>query len=294
MRQIRYGSSAHVLRLEYPIEWDPTAISGLTVAISDIAGNALLAAAAATLYTATSIDGAVAQYAETVTLDSGAGALSPGDRILISGVGGDERRTVKDYDSTNKIVTLDQQLKYDHADDSVVSGIWGIYSLDASDTDAWTAGLGLRILWTPAGTGSPITEEGEVVKTALEIAGIEQLIKDNYERAYNALVEPTDRLARVIAEAQRQIRAELSSDGFSIDRIVDQDAIASTVAAKVAYIWTLNGDINMEDERNALLKEYEARKGYLQRLAAWTDNDQDGIQDEYEVTDHEWYPVGSW
>lgn len=296
MKQIVYGSSAAPLRIEYPPDWDPTAISGLTVTVMDRSGNELLSAQAATRYTATSVDGAVDRYSDNFTLDSGAGALSIGDPILLVGDAGKETKYIKGWDNSNKIVEIEGYTDLEYADNDSVYGCFATYALDISNTTTYTAGIIITVLWTPAGTGEPFTQQVQVSKTALAIEGLEKLFRGRWERAYNAFTQPDNRFEEMAEMAQEELINDLMAEnpGIDIHRLIDQDTAKWAVMAQMAWIWALSGDENKEDEREIIGAELEKQKKNLTARFLWLDNNQDFIEDDDETTSYQWTPTRGW
>jgi hypothetical protein len=62
----------------------------------------------------------------------------------------------------------------------------------------------------------------------------------------------------------------------------------------MAWMWTLNGDENKNDERVALGAEYNNLLIELKKLAIWVDTDQDLVEDDGETTDHEHNFLKGW
>jgi hypothetical protein len=286
MRQLKYNSATNVLRFEFPVEWEGDDITGVTLAIHDKSGTELLAADALTLYTATELDGAVDKHLNEIVLDSAAGALSPGDPILIDGIAGPERNRVKGYDSSTFAVTLESILDNDHADADAVYGLWGTYTLDTTTVATWTAGLIVTLTWTPAGSGQATTELAQISKSVVEIEGLAKRFSRVYPRAFRSFTESVDRLADMLDEAKRRVEKDMLAENMVMNRTVDQDVLSEWIMAKMAHLWALNGDKDLEDERKVLSKECEIEKQLVYKLPIWADHNQDKIEDAEEVTDH--------
>ncbi len=288
MKQINYDADDNIVRLEFPPEWKAADISGLTIAIHDRSAVEMLAATAATLYTATSIDMAsgVNAYTSEMTLDSGAGDLVAGDPLLITGIAGTELARVQGYDSTNKVVTLEHPLEYDHDDDDAVYRRSATYELDTTDTDAFTAGLVMVLTWKPAGTGGATKELAQIAKAAVYVDELALRFSRLYPRAYSAITDPVNRFADVAAEAQRQVQGELLAADLDMNRVVDQGVLVPAIMSKMALMWSLNGDDAMEYEHGVLSLEYDKQIGFLKNQPIWQDLDQDSIEDDDEVSDH--------
>ena len=286
MRQIRYNHASNILRFEYPVEWKGEDVSAITLTITDMDGTELLAAQSLTLYTATELDGAVAQYLGEITLDSGAGELSQGDPLLLAGAAGAERHFVAGYDATGYVVTLEDTLKSAHEDADAVYGLWGNYTLDTTTVATWTAGLVFTLKWTPTGSGQPTTELAQIAKTVVDIEGLAKRWSTVFSRAYDYYTKKDDRLEVILQEAEMYVIKELESAQLDVNRIVDQDVISMAIMCKVAHFWTLQGDEKLKDEREAMSAEYTKEIKIVKGLPIWVDQNQDLIEDDGEVEKH--------
>lgn len=287
MRIITYNNSAVNLHFEFPENWKAADISSVSLTINDKDGEELAAASNLTLYTATTLDEDVSSFLSSLPLDSGAGALVPGDRISIAGIVGEEKRFVKAYDATNTTVEVTEILDNDHAEDAAVIGLFGNIEIDFSNTTTFPAGQELVLIWSPTGSDDgDITELAQIAITSLNVAGLSEDFLILYPRAHDAFTTPTDNLSKMMDIAKRQIRQELLSHNMDFYRIIDQDITAPAIMAKMAYLWCLNGDIDKEDERKHISQEYDRQITILTSLPIWTDTNQDLKEDESEVNDH--------
>jgi hypothetical protein len=287
MKQLRYSNAVNPIHFEFPPEWNPKDITALTLTIKDQDATELLAATAVTLFTATSLDGDVNAYASSIILDSATDTPEIGDLLLLQGVEGDSIVKVKAYDSSNYTVELEGILDYDYADDEPVYGMFGNINVDLSNTTTFTLGQVVTLIWTPTGTGQAVTTVAQVSKSALDLEGVIGEFKDVYPRAWDALSKPTGRLATVFEKAESEIELELRAENMEIQRIVDQDEIKHALMTKVVLIWLNDGDENKKDERDYTWKIYGQQMAVLKKLAIWTDDNQDEIKDDSEVSDHE-------
>jgi hypothetical protein len=138
---ITYTAKTTTVKKQFPRGWDPSALTGVTLQIKDVDGVELQAAAATALYTATSIDGDASRFAYSLTLDSAAGMLVPGDIIRIVGVNGQEDHIVKGWDNTDKVVDLETYINRDFEDNAVVYRLSVIATVDFSNTTTYPAGV---------------------------------------------------------------------------------------------------------------------------------------------------------
>ena len=294
MKQLKYNSATNVLRFELPSEWSAVDLTGVTMNVKNIDGTLLVDAQAVTLYTATTLDGDVARYANTITLDSGAGDVAKGNGLLIAGAGSQEVVRVKGYDSTTKVVQLEDITQNAYSDGANVYGLFCSTTLDTTDTDAFVLNMQLTIEWVPAGTGIPTRELCRLSKNATDLVNLRLRFSRLYPRAYKAFTDPLDRLDNMVFEAEESLKASLMLRRLDYDRIVDQSLTSLSIMVKMAYLWTFNGDEDIEDERTFLQSEDSKMYEILCALPIWTDNNQDDVQDENEINDHQHFFVRSW
>lgn len=289
MRYLNLGNSAETLRIEFPLEWDPSALTGLTLAINNRDGSELAAAAAVTLWTATTLDGAVAVTATSCTLADGSDELFPGDGIMFSGAGGTERKVVKGYDASTELLEVDSIFERDFSDGDDVYGLFGTIEVDLSNLTTFPAGQKLMLIWSPTGTGGDITELAEIATyMQVDIAGLGEQIRDVWPRAYKGLTVPRDRLKRVARRARNDIRKQLLAINprFEINLVRDQSVLIEAIAAQCAVIWTLGGDEKLKDERAAAREQVAIEVETLSKLNIWADTDGDGVEDAGETKAH--------
>lgn len=294
MKQLRYGSSAITLRLEYPREWKVEDITEVTVAIADRAGTELLAATAITPWSSvgiqTSADASVFEISTPLEVSATGSVpdLAPGDRIRIgdSADGPAEDIEVLSYDTTIDTPTFIRGLLYDHSDGSPVYGMFGTYDLDASDTDVWIPGKQVVITWTPDTDDSLIVEMAEVSVSEYAIPDEERIFATLYPREYRALIEPEPRFAKIMDEAHHQVRHEMLVRGMDVDRVADTRLLRPTIMAKARWLVLLDGDDQSENERVVAIEEYQRQLELLSRTPIWSDNNQDGALGDSEIDDH--------
>lgn len=401
MRQLPYGNSTTPIRLAFPPEWDPTLVSGVTLTIDDRDGAELAAAADSTLWSNTTLDGAVIRFAsslvltvsasravfrsattvaatyaaltdtgklkitehgetgvdinpdatavttmtelcaaieaamsgvvagytcsldyvgrpaiysdqtgdaaDSVTISSpddgidltgalylgagtsvaGGNTLQSGDAIKILGASGDEIQRVKGWKASTSTAEIEGILENAHDDSAEVFGLFSDVTVDLSDTAVYTAGIVVRLVWTPTGDGQPITELAQVSVSALDIAGIRQDVADIYPRVYKTYTIPVDKFDRMVKHAERKVQNSLGHNLIDAQRVVDQDRIKDYVVAMMAYVWSLSGDIDKEDERKVINSELERCHTLIVNDPFWQDHNQDGVEDEVEVSSYD-------
>ena len=289
MIRLNLGNSAEIIEFRFPLEWDPAALSGLTLTINDQSGNKLADAAAATLYTEAALDSDSRRYSREIVLEDNSDELAVGDPIRLSGILGHEDHTVKGWDSDNLTAELEKYVDRDFAAGSTVNRLSATIEVDLSDTDTFPAGTELLLIWTPTGTGGQCTREAVIsAYQQMDLAGLRDEMQDIYPRAYDALTAPRDRLARVASRARGDIRSRLliMDPAFEINSIRDQDVLVPAIAAQCAVLWTLNGDDDLEMERETYKGQVEAEIDVLSKLNIWVDEDDDLIEDPLENREH--------
>lgn len=287
MQHLRYNNASNVLRFALPAEWNIEDLSALTLTIKNLAGTELLAASAVTMYTATELDGDVSRYDKEITLDSGATDLDEGDEILIVGSAGKEHAIVEGYDSTTKIATLERILDNPYDDGDAVYGLFGSITVDTTVVATFPVGTLLTLVWTPTGTGHTTRQPAQISVNIVDVLNLRKRFSIVYPRAYNAFIQPVDRFADMVEEAEQGVRTDMELAEMNYDRLWDQDIAAQLVMAKLAFLWTFNGDVEIDDERKFLEDQYDKKLTAAKKLPMWTDSDDDDTEDDGEITDHE-------
>jgi hypothetical protein len=243
-REIKYNDSSQSLRLEYPSHWRAELITAVTIGVKDEAGAALLAATAATVYTATTLASAASLGAVTCTLAGTAGNLAVGDRIRLSGPL--EDCTVRSYNSTSKVVTLERALLADHAISSAVYPLWCTYALSTSTVATWPIGLECVITWTPTGDDLQITEYAVVSGAAFGA----RAYRERFAAIYPSEFEVAQaRIEAVYEESRSRIRYRLAGRSMNIDRVIDQEILMPVLLDMMRYLIVCSGGNSFATER---------------------------------------------
>ncbi|MCP4644942.1 MAG: hypothetical protein GY851_31160, partial [bacterium] len=181
MRRLRYNDASQSLRFEFPDNW--LTASACTITITDTGGTETLAADAATVYTATTTDGAIAAGDSTFTVD-GAAAMEAGDRFRIS-KSRDTTEIVTVLSQAAKVSTIRHTFDYAHSDESVVAAMFCTYALDTSTVADFDEGEAFTITWTPNTDDIPYTEDAIVYAlTGAEVAGWREHFRARYPNLY--------------------------------------------------------------------------------------------------------------
>jgi hypothetical protein len=296
MKQLQYSNSAFELRLEFPSSWDVDNITGVTLRITNYAGTELLAASAATLWTTatTQLASAVSAHANQIVLEDSLGgavpSLNTGDRIriLMSGAGQWEEVQVAAWDDIGKIATLDADLRWAHSEHAQIIGMFATYDLDLSNTDTWPLNEEVVLRWLPDSDDLEITEIAQVSKFEFAFDGFEEQFKEIYPYEYKAATVPEHRLPALLNVAYRQTKSELATRFLNIDRVVDQSLLYDVLMAKIRHIMLTTGDSRYDTAPQAeqAFSEWQRHFETLAGLPIWSDDDQDEIKDDDEVTTH--------
>jgi hypothetical protein len=288
-RQIPYNNSAATLRFEYPPNWDAQTITGVNIQITDESATDLLAATAATLWTATTLSAAASIGDTTITLT--AATLSPGDvlEIAASATGAKERVTVDFYNSSTKVATLARSLTKAHASGTAVKGAFATYDLDTSTVATWPKAKQVLIKWIPAGSDDhEVHELGEVSVSRFSIPDFENRFRALYAREARIVSQRKSEapFATLHSEAMEYLSVALLARGLLMERIQDVALASPTVLTYARYLVNLDGGDRYTAEQAISLTEHNRQFELLCNLPIWTDDDQDGAKDEKEVDDH--------
>jgi hypothetical protein len=285
-RRIKYNDASQSLRFEFPDHWiTPTTV---TITITDRGGTELLAATAATVYTATTTDGAIAAGDSTFTID-GSVVMNAGDRFRILKPGSTpEVVVIQSYAA--KVATIDHTFDFAHPDNSGVYGMWCTYALDTSTVATWPAGKDLTITWTPSTDNIPYTEAARIYKlSGGDAAGWRDHFRSRYPNLYR---EASDRLDALYEDAIDELEWSLAAVGRDLNDLRNPEFIRMPVAAILAGYVARNEGAGGEFEIALAKADYERYLDILSRPALWFDADQDLVEDEGETVPLEWHPMG--
>ena len=284
MKSIKYSDDSFALRGEYPerVARNAASITGVTVSLSGTGGTELVAATAATIYTPTTLSADALHGAMYVALAAGATAPVEGDRFMIgaSADGPAEQVICDHYDSSTRYLYLERQLQYSHTSGAAVVGLWATYDLDASDTDVYTKGREIRVLWNPDTDDEAWTELYQVSGSSAAPPGFWSEFQAIYPTEYEMA---TDRdMDTIEGHIRARFAHEFTSRGLLMTRVVDSDRLTSGMILFARYVLTDKDD------------HMKAWANWLKILCddpIWTDDDQDGIQDDNEEQLHGFDPT---
>ena len=285
MKQVKYGDSSFLMRLEMPRSWDIENISAVTIGIKDSSATELLSAQSATLYTATTLNGALTATSMAATLANTATAVTTGDRLRIaaSAAGQAEDIVVRSYNGSTYTIELDEELADAHSDGTAVHGMWATYAADFSDTDTYTAGKIIEVTWTPDSDDEAYTERYTVGKTEFAASQLwdhySTLYPTNWETVKGTGNRNLDSLETLIVDL---FAAEFKRRQLEIDRLRDQN-LFHVGLLKFAHKTLLEdgGDSTaneLEEAKESWVKWFED----VTKSTIWTDDDQDETLDEPE------------
>ncbi|MCP4540158.1 MAG: hypothetical protein GY832_23720 [Chloroflexi bacterium] len=291
--QIAYNADAVPLRVEFDWSELPATVE---VDIASKAGTSLVAAGAGSLFTADTLNGALAVGATTLVLTTGgAGVVTPGDRFRIatSVAGRSEVVQAKFYDNSTKTVTLTRALIDAHSTGTAIAGLFATYSLDTTTVATWTQGLDVSIRWSPLDSGDnlcgdAITQLGQVLKSAFSGAGIRQDFADVYPSLYTIIEERWDKLYNA---ALRRTRAYFNARKRDIDKLVDQSVLWPVLTSEIYLMGCPVAD-EWEYERGVMTQTRKLELAAVENAPIWFDDDQDQTVDDGEEAPMSWWPSG--
>jgi hypothetical protein len=287
MKTLAYNYSSNNLRFIFPVSWDPRIADDVFISVIDRDGRYLVIDDGVTLYSDTVLAADAPRFADTIVLDDDADALAVDDLILIDGIEGFERHGVKGFDIATQTVLLTEITDRVFGLGDTVYGCFGDYVLDTTDTDDYPLGSEIRIIWKCLSKGLTVEEPYQVLDTVIEYPDFERLFEAIYPRAYDAFQKPKNRFKTVMREAENLCRIDLEGCNLLMDRIRKTSYLSNLIAARMAVLWTLSGDKDIEDEHERLSANYDRQFKALCKLPIWVDQNLDNIEDEEEITAHE-------
>lgn len=283
MRQIEYNNAAFTMVFEFPPSWDIQSITSVNITMKDTAGTVLLAETAAAIYTATTLNGAVAVGDAFVTLANTATACTPGRQyeIAASAAGAAEVLSCKYYNGTSYLLYSTADTRSAHTTGTAVKGAWCTYALDTSTVATWPVGTQAVIQWAPVGSDDPsMFERAEISISRFGAPDFEQRFEDAYPVEYDVVREEMESLEN---ETYERLKLRMKSDGVHLDRLRDTNDIMPTFLDLARYLVLKGSGDSETTERTEARENYDRSYAYLAKIAAWQDLDQDEIQDESEV-----------
>lgn len=281
-KSLLYSDDAYTLRLEYPTDWETA--TGVDLRILNRSGEALLAAAACTLYTATTTAALASRGDNTLTLHAGASALSPGDRIEIaaSAAGPKEIVKVDHYDAATKIATLTRQLLFNHTSGVAVAGRFCTYDADLSDTDVFPLGKLLTLEWTPDTDDEAFPITAKIATHKWEPTNIEQRFATLWPDVYAVMVARKS-FPDALKEGRIQLAAWIESKGRNLDRLIDADKADQPLMSLMAWMAVRSEGDSMKYEKESAKEAFDTDLMLLTKTPSWWDEDINLIQSEDET-----------
>lgn len=285
--QIPYGDSSVELVFDYPsgpTGWTAQDITAVSLMVTDYAGSDLLdAAASCTLWDGVIETGTTPAATDTyidVTDDDNVDPR-PGRRYrIVSADTGTTEDVVcdrwADKDTNDFRIHLEEDLVLAHAAADDVYGCYAVATVDFSDTDVFTKGRKLRLVWTPTGGDNvPVVQVAVVGTTQFDAPDISDTGQTNV---------PTD------DQILQWFKDDLNTEGIVVDRIQGDVTFQQGLFwfAKVQKIAAGYGDSSTHELAEARKEFDRVWAKILQNKAHWQDLDQDGAQD----TDTEVYTPG--
>lgn len=284
MKKLKYNDSSQTVRFEMPHDWLIESITGVNIQITNNSNEDILAATAATLYTSTTTNAAVAVGDGTVTLAGGASAVVPGDRLRIAAsvAGPAEDIEVESYNSSTKVITLARDARYAHTTGTAVYGMFVTYALDTSDTDDFPLGLQCSVLWIPDTDDLTVRERYEVIAYK-SYSEIQKTFAALYPREYTIVESDWEYFEE---EARAEIRLATEAQGLIFDRIVEHELTNTVLRAGIRWLAVVGGGDKWVSERTQARKDFDRQLGYLMKFPAWQDTDMDNVKDDNEIDSH--------
>jgi hypothetical protein len=294
-QRVIYGDSSYTLKTVLPTgngadEQDPT--SG-GILVRDKAGNDL-ASGNITIATATTLNGAVSSGDDEIIMTSVTG-FAENDVIKIAGTKGFEFREIQGIDTSTKVVTLGEYLWESHQNTAAVTARTLTYALDASDTDTFTAGLELVVIWGVDSDGdpnfdadiAPFRDTGEVLKRVTSISNVHEKFRKTHGR-YAQVIKEGD-WSFYENQVWNRLRGCFLDRNRDLDNVVSRDRLEPLFFAEMKYFIATNGDSSFADHE--ITEATRDRDNWLDRFARaaiWEDKNQDDTEDEEEVQTAEW------
>lgn len=222
--------------------------------------------------------------ADTLTL-GGTVTTAPvsGDliRVQANAGGKDETFRVDSYNTSTKVVTVAEWIKYPHASGATVTGRWLTDSINFSGT-SFTAGKELVFLWTGLDADAVDFETtGEIMRASVGGTDLMDRFRVTYSHYWPA-VEAEWSVHQDAAFAE--LRMMFQANGRDVDTLVDVEPLTPLWLAQIAFsvAWS-KGDVD-EAERTAMRHRRDELFDLFNKLPLWMDSAQDGVETDDEIS----------
>jgi len=240
---------------------------------------------AATLFTASTLSAAATAGEAEITLAS-VTSLTEGSvvRIAMSADGQSEDVEIASVNTSTKVCGLTDYLRFDHTSGAAVSGRFVSYDIDVSDTDIYTSGLDIKIIWDLYDTDDPAwSEDAEILKRSVAFGGLEAEFKDGFAHYYAEI--PSGGFASAQKRAYETLRRRFSQTvQRDLDKLVNPEDLEEILFWQIAYNIAWAGDDSWEREQVATKQTLDE---LINRFAGatniWIDDDQDDVEDDEDV-----------
>jgi hypothetical protein len=218
--------------------------------------------------------------------------LKKGRKIWIdTSVDGPAEIVTIDYiNPTTNIIYLERPLLESHYTATEITSLTWSYALNATDTDTWTAGLEVKIVWSDEYSGShrpAASYIAKVVKTAFNISGIRDKFAAIYPHVYNVIEH---RFEEIEVAASKRLKIYFQTKDRNLDLLTDLDMLEPAMIEQIYLLGATRSDTNaleLEMAKTQLNEDLQR----LEQADIWFDENQDNVKDETEVGVDPWYPV---
>jgi hypothetical protein len=269
-REILRGDSSFVMRFIMPEHWDvPTAQVSIT--ITDVAGNALVSAAAATFTAATTTSAAVQVQDREVPMAADKSWVSDDVLRVGSAAQGWQQMIVDTYTAATKIAVFKERFHTAYASGSDVQGRTVTYAVDAS---GWASTINeVTVQWINDTDDLPVVETWRVLKRVKDVGGLEEIFRATYPTEYSEIQQ--DSYSVYQDRAHRILSTQWDSDSLDLDKLMNRDnEYRELLLRQMAML------INPTEFNISQYNDYYSR---VSTMLKWIDEDQDLIKDESEV-----------
>lgn len=203
-------------------------------------------------------------------------------RIQASAAGPAEDVRVAAYNSSTRVVTLEEYLEHDHTAAAVVYGRWLTVTMDFSSS-TFAAADRFVFEWLGFDTDDiPFTEEAEVFRRKAAVGDLQGSFRAQYGGYYNR-INP-EYWNDYESGAWDELHQIFKLRGRDINTLVASHNIKPLWLAQIAYMIAFSGGDESEQERAAMTVR---RNDLIDQYASsilWHDDDQDGAQEQDELS----------
>ena len=98
----------------------------------------------------------------------------------------------------------------------------------------------------------------------------------------------------MVSLAQTRVEFEMRCEQMDYHRIIGEPIVKDLLMSKMACLWLLDADEDLQDEREEVKADYASLFAMTKQLPIWTDTNQDDVKETLETSSHNHIFLKGW